>query len=181
MFATRKILFQLGVMVLFLAFATSANAQQGDNSGGAPLSPREPFGTNAGQHPPLQATNANPEWQSKLEERTERREFREEAQTIRAEHEDLEMERDRLKSQCMDAKGQERANCHEQWEALKQKQEALHVRIMNLHEKMQAERNLPPDADEPGEWRAEHTAGPQGSGPGGQGGITPVNHSLTQN
>lgn len=188
MFVARKILLCFVIAALPLALTGYAYAQE-NNSERTPLAPphRQLNDNSTNSIPPQQAfspTNTNPEWQSKLEERTERREFREEAQAIRTEHEDLELERDRLKSQCMDAKGQERTSCHDQWQILKSKQEVLHQRIMSLHERMQAERNrdVPSSPNEPGQWRTQHTLGQQQDpGLGGGGGEPPNGRPVIQN
>ncbi|MFY9287731.1 MAG: hypothetical protein WAO98_04435 [Alphaproteobacteria bacterium] len=72
------------------------------------------------------------------EEHMARQEFREEMEGIRSEHAAVEAERDHLKIQCMNAKGQERTVCHDKFRTLKQRRNAVHDRIMTLHNKMEA-------------------------------------------
>lgn len=79
------------------------------------------------------------EWQGQLDEHAQRQEFREESQKIRADHEELEVEHDLIKSSCMDAKGQEQMACHDRWKSFKQKYENLHERIKTLRSKMDAD------------------------------------------
>lgn len=74
------------------------------------------------------------------DEYVERRDLREEREKIRAAFEDLETERDQLKIQCMDAKGQERSECRAKWQAFHQRKLALHKRVIALHEAVEADR-----------------------------------------
>jgi hypothetical protein len=69
----------------------------------------------------------------------ERQDIREERERIRADYEALDIEHDRLKTQCMDSKGQQRAECSELWEQFKTRKAALHERRQALKEKIDAD------------------------------------------
>jgi len=69
-----------------------------------------------------------------VEQHMQRQQYREEMQRIRAEHEQLESERDTLKATCMNAKGQDHTDCLRKWSEWHQKRDALHQRMQNLHQ-----------------------------------------------
>ena len=58
-----------------------------------------------------------------------------EMEGMRIEHEQLEAETDRLKMECMDAKGQGRSSCEEQSKSLQMRKEALHQRMEAMHQR----------------------------------------------
>jgi len=72
---------------------------------------------------------------------TERKDLREERVAIRADHEALDAEREKLKTQCMDAKGQDRTACDAAWGKLRAKRQVLAERVKALHEKMRNEKH----------------------------------------
>lgn len=65
-----------------------------------------------------------------------RQDIREEMLKIRMDHEEWEEQRDALKLQCLNAKGQERSQCLQNGQALKEQQQAMQTRLKSLHEKL---------------------------------------------
>jgi len=65
-----------------------------------------------------------------------RQDIREEMLKIRADHEEWEEQRDALKLQCLNAKGQDQSQCLVNGRALKEQQQAMQARLKTLHEKL---------------------------------------------
>jgi len=59
----------------------------------------------------------------------------EDMEGVRTEREELQGERDRLKEQCMDARGQDRTACEGRMKNLREREIALHDRMQGVHEK----------------------------------------------
>jgi uncharacterized protein (DUF3084 family) len=72
---------------------------------------------------------------------TERQTLREESAAIRADHDALEVEREKLKTQCLDAKGQDKSNCDQEREELHAKRIALRERVKALVDKIHADKH----------------------------------------
>jgi hypothetical protein len=64
----------------------------------------------------------------------EHQKFHEQCAQLRAEHEQLVGERDRLMERCMDAKGQDKSACDEKWADLRARHEAWRERMVAFHE-----------------------------------------------
>lgn len=71
---------------------------------------------------------------------TERQALREESAAIRADHDALEVEREKLKTQCLDVKGQDKSNCDIRREKLHEKRVALRERVKTLVDKIHADK-----------------------------------------
>ena len=64
--------------------------------------------------------------------------FHEQWEQFRAEHKALMAERDHLMVRCMDAKGQDRTACDEQWQDLRSRHEVWRQRVTAFHEQAMA-------------------------------------------
>ncbi len=123
-------------LTCILAFGAGAYAQQP----GGKEAPLQHMGHNADE-PHDSAQSPTPPTEDEIgAHNMARQEVREEMQKIRDEHENLEAQHDQLKTQCMNSKGQDRTDCQQKWQTLREQREALHGRIMALREKMDAAR-----------------------------------------
>ncbi|MDX2028451.1 MAG: hypothetical protein SFW62_07425 [Alphaproteobacteria bacterium] len=126
-----KILTILAVLATPLAVNLSAYAEPTDGSPAPVPAPMPQSSETPAGGPPHSGLRE--------EQRIERKEFREAIGRMRGEHEELMAERDRLKMQCMNVKGQERAECQAKSQGLREKSKALHERRMELNQKIKAE------------------------------------------
>jgi hypothetical protein len=96
------------------------------------------------------------------DEKFERQEFREEMESIRKDHEDLERARDKLLDKCVNAKGDQVAACEKDKQALHEWHDRLHARLMALREKIAAARKEKPQGMQEGPgikpWTQSNTA-----------------------
>jgi hypothetical protein len=146
----RKSLQLLGCLAILAApmIALPAHAQTGSpmpppaDGGGAPPPPQAhmpPGGSGGGQ---------GGEWRQEHEEMVQ----------MRAEH-------DRLKTQCMNTKGQDRSECQAKMKALHDKMQATREKMHAMHEKREAEHH--DGQGNKGQWKAKHEQGAPGSSPSG--------------
>jgi len=69
----------------------------------------------------------------------EHEKFHDQWEQLRFEHESLLAERDRLMERCMDAKGQDKSACDEQWQDLRQRHDAWRERMIAFHDQSMSE------------------------------------------